>query len=109
MNGLKRVPMNTMEFNQALVQTLTGVPSDNHRQLQHAKKAVAKIIAEDLTDRQRQLIYLRYYKQLNNRQIAAALHIDDTTVCRTLQRARNRIYKSMRIYFEYIHSPADEA
>ena len=101
--ALKRVPECAMEFNQSLIKDLTGMPSTNKKQLETAKKALQEVIQKDLTSRQRELIYLYYYQQLNNRQIANYLHLDESTISRTLKRARNNIYKALHIYFDYIY------
>ena len=105
---LKRVSECALAFNQSLIKDLTGVPATNKKQLETAKKALQEVIQKDLTARQQELIYLYYYKQLNNRQIANYLHLDETTVSRTLKRARNNIYKSLHIYFDYIYLRLDE-
>lgn len=99
----KRVPEHTIEFNQSLIHDLTGMPSTNKKQLETAKQALLEVIQKDLTARQRELIYLYYYQQMNNKQIANYLHLDDTTVSRTLKRARNNIYQALHIYFDYIY------
>ncbi|MBD5143393.1 MAG: sigma-70 family RNA polymerase sigma factor [Oscillospiraceae bacterium] len=106
--ALKRVSECAMEFNQSLIKDLTGMPSTNKKQLETAKKALQEVIQKDLTSRQRELIYLYYYQQLNNRQIANYLHLDESTISRTLKRARNKIYKSLHIYFDYIYLRLNE-
>ena len=60
-------------------------------------------IAEDLTSNQKKMVYLKYYEQLKNKEIAEQLGLDASTVSRTLKRARERIKKSMRLYMKYNH------
>ncbi|MDE7120537.1 MAG: sigma-70 family RNA polymerase sigma factor, partial [Oscillospiraceae bacterium] len=78
------------------------------KQMETAKKALRDVIARDLTPRQREMIGYYYYQNLNHRQIGEILGIDSSTVCRTLQRARNRIYKNLHIYFDYLYFRLEE-
>ena len=49
-----------------------------------------------LTKRQQQILELYYDQGLTMGQIAAKLHLNRSTVCRTLQRARERLYACLR-------------
>ena len=49
-----------------------------------------------LTKRQQQMLELYYDQGLTMGQIAAKLHLNRSTVCRTLQRARERLYACLR-------------
>lgn len=63
---------------------------------------MTQIIQYDLTPRQRELIRLYYYQNLNNIQIAQLLQIDPSSVSRTLGRARKKIYKLLHVYLDYL-------
>lgn len=75
--------------------------SSNRRNLDIAHQALQTIIAEELTPRQREILMMRYYDQKNVAQIAAALHVNPSTVSRTLRRAEERVRKYMRFYLDY--------
>ncbi|MDE5753659.1 MAG: sigma-70 family RNA polymerase sigma factor [Oscillospiraceae bacterium] len=104
----KRIPAYLLESDQEILRDLTGASATNRKQIETAKKALAEVITQDLTPRQREMINFYYYQNLNHRQIAEQLGIDSSTVCRTLQRARNRIYKALHIYFDYLYFRLEE-
>jgi len=64
-----------------------------------AKKALKKVVEEQLSARQKQFIVLYYYKEMNIPEIAEMCGVNVSTVCRTLNRARQNIYKYMKYYF----------
>lgn len=70
----------------------------NQRKLTEAKNALRHIIAEQLTDRQREVAILYFYKRLNIPQIAELLSVNKSTVSRTLARALKRINDHMKYY-----------
>jgi len=64
-----------------------------------AKKILMKIIKEELTERQRQIIMLYYFKNMNIVSIADMLNISPASVSITMKRARNTIIRYMKYYF----------
>ena len=65
--------------------------ADNQERLAELQAALAKALREEVTDRQRQVLFLYYVQGLNMRQIAEALGIERSTVSRTLKRGEDRI------------------
>lgn len=63
------------------------------------KKIMRKIVQNDLTARQREIIVLYYYKGKGVSEIAEILNLSVSTVSRTIKAARARIYKYMKYYF----------
>lgn len=68
----------------------------NDRTLRLLKKALAEVIKNDLTARQKQMIVLYYYEGLRMCEIASMLSLDASTVSRTLTRARANILKRLK-------------
>ncbi len=63
------------------------------------KKILMRIIKEELTERQRQIIMLYYFKNMNIVSIANMLGISPASVSITMKRARNTIIRYMKYYF----------
>ena len=61
------------------------------------KKRVKKVIEEELTEVQREILMAYYFGELSQSQIAAQRGINKSTVCRTLHRAENRL----RMFLKY--------
>jgi len=64
-----------------------------------ARKALKKVIEEQLSARQKQFIVLYYYKEMDMPTIAEMCGVNASTVSRTLNRARQNIYKYLKYYF----------
>lgn len=64
---------------------------DNSEQLQRLRQKLPQAMARELTPRQREVLTLHYVHQLSSAQIARALGVNRSTVCRTLHRAENRL------------------
>ena len=65
---------------------------DNSQQLHRLRRKLQQARDAELTDRQRQILFMRYEQQLTPAQIALELGVHRSTVSRTLQRAQNRLY-----------------
>ena len=102
MSKIVRIPENIAECDPYLIQDLLQTPHTNRKQLELSAQALKEVIQNDLSPRQKELILLYYYENLNNKQIAERLQIHPSTVCRTLGRAKNRIYKLLHIYLDYL-------
>lgn len=72
---------------------------DNGRRRQRLLHNLTKAVAEELTPRQREMLHLYYYEQLNMVQIAARLGVNKSTVSRTLYRARRRLHHILQYSF----------
>ncbi len=102
MSMTRRIPENIAECDPYLIRDLMGKSYTNRKQLELSAHALKEVIQNDLTPRQKEMILLYYYENLNNKQIAEKLNVNPSTVCRTLGRARNRIYKLLHVYFDYL-------
>ena len=72
---------------------------DNSHRRQRLLHNLTKAVAEELTPRQREMLHLYYYEQLNMVQIAARLGVNKSTVSRTLCRARRRLHHILQYSF----------
>lgn len=61
--------------------------------------ALQKAVEGELTDRQRECVYLCFYQGLTARQAAQELHIHESTVSRHLKKAKLRLEKVLRYSF----------
>ena len=69
---------------------------DNAEQLERLRRNLRQAREQELTPRQRQILSLYYDRGLTMTQIAGKLGLNRSTVCRTLHRSRNRLYRSLR-------------
>ena len=102
MPSAKRIPSEVAEHDLNFIRDMMGIPHTNRKQLEISRQALTEIIHNDLTPRQRELIFLRYYQNMSNKQIAETLHLDASSVSRTLKRAKMRIYKLLHVYLDYL-------
>ena len=58
-----------------------------------------KVVEEQLSTRQKQMIVLYYYKEMDMPEIAEMLGINVSTVSRTLNRAKQNLMKYLKYYF----------
>lgn len=65
-------------------------------------KRVRIAMAEELTDRQRELIFLYYIEERSMTEIAESLGLSPSTVSRTLKRGRSRLRKYLKYNGRYI-------
>ena len=68
-----------------------GETADNRRQLLQMRCLLREGVSRCLTPRQRQVVELYYYKQLNMTEIAGQLGVNPSTVSRHLKAARGRL------------------
>ncbi len=97
-----RVNERALEFNEYFLCEMLGSSSDNRMHLELARSALRDILRTELTERQRELLILYYYEGLRETEIALVLHLHKSTVSRTLNRARSRVRKHLRFYFDYM-------
>ncbi len=91
-----------------LVREVMGECATNHTRLEIVRQALRKAIASELTPRQREVISMYYYERLREVEIARRLQVHPSTVCRTLQRARERLEHSLRFYIEFLNRNLDD-
>ncbi len=93
----KRVSLSNPLLDQQLLAMARAQESEtNAQQLKLVKKALAEVIKNDLTGRQKQMIVLYYYEGMRMREIAEQLQLDPSTVSRTLTRARRNILQYLK-------------
>lgn len=98
---MTRVTEKACEFNRDFVAQLMGEESGNGEHLQIARRALHDVLENELTSRQREVLLLYYYEGKKMPEIASQLHLNKSTVCRTIRRGKARIRQSMRFYFDY--------
>lgn len=69
---------------------------DNDEQLARLSRNLRQARRQVLTPRQQEMMELYYDQGLTMGQIALKLHLNPSTVSRTLCRARERLYQSLR-------------
>ena len=104
----ERISMERLQSDKSRIQDLLNPPGTNRQHLQIAQQALRRVIAEELTPRQREMLLMHYYEQKREIEIAAELHVNPSTVTRTLRRAEERIRKGMRFYFDYRRAILEE-
>lgn len=69
---------------------------DNHDQLERLRRNLRRAREQELTPRQREMLALYYDRGYKMSQIAQKLHINRSTVSRTIQRAKRRLYRCLK-------------
>lgn len=72
--------------------------SDNSEKHRLMLKILRKVISEELTERQREMITLYYFGRANIPQIAEILGVNRSTVSRTISRGRRNIMEKMKYF-----------
>ena len=70
--------------------------SDNSQELERLRVKLRQARSAELTERQQLLLRLYFEEGKTMPQIAQELHINCSTVSRTLRRARERLYRCLR-------------
>lgn len=74
--------------------------SDNDEDsVRRLKKLLLKVINNELTPRQKEIIMLYYFKGVDTVEIARQLEISPQAVSAVMSRARIRMYRVMQYYF----------
>ena len=73
--------------------------SDNSEQRERLLRNLRKVIAQELTPRQRRMVEMYYFQQKNIPTIAKELGIDPSVVSRTLSRGKDRIRRYLKYSF----------
>lgn len=71
----------------------------NCRQREEYRKFLYRAIKTQLTQRQTQLIVMRYFRSMSISEISEELHLNKSTVSRTFNRALDRLTDLARLYF----------
>ena len=73
--------------------------TDKYSKRANVKRVLLRVIENELTERQKQIINLYYFKNMNIVSIAEKLEVSPASVSITMKRARNTIIKYMQYYF----------
>lgn len=95
----RRISFEANEFDAKINELAFSGSVNTQDSAEKLKKIMARVIKDDLTARQREIITLYYYKMYGVSEIAEILGISPSSVSRTIKRARDRIYKYMKYYF----------
>ncbi len=69
---------------------------DNSDRLERLKRNLRRAQAQELTPRQRQILSMRYKEQRSVTEIARALGVNPSTVTRSLQRSKERLFRCLK-------------
>ena len=70
---------------------------DNSEQLERLRRGLRRAREQELTPRQREMVFLYYDRGLKMSQIAQKLGVNRSTVSRTVKRAKQRLYRILRL------------
>ncbi len=78
---------------------LLGMESNetNHRKL---KRIMLNVIKGELTENQQKMVIMYYFKNMKLHEIADETGVTFQAVSATLARARNRLYRVLKYYFD---------
>lgn len=85
---------------------LTADTDRQDAEYEQMKRTIAMAIREELTQKQREYLTMYYVEKLTMEEIADSCGVNKSSVCRTINRAENRIAKVMRYAFKRLQGPA---
>ena len=85
-----------IDFNADLQVWMRENAEDNSEQLSRLKRNLRQARELELTPRQRQVLTMHFDQDLSVTQIARELHVNPSTITRTLQRAKGRLRRCLR-------------
>lgn len=88
-----------IDFNADLQVWMRENAEDNSEQLSRLKRNLRQARELELTPRQRQVLTMHFDQDLSVTQIARELHVNPSTITRTLQRAKGRLRRCLRYGF----------
>ena len=80
----------------AFEQWLQGEGGDNRAELDRLKRALPVVLAECVTETQRQYILHYFVDRMTQKQIGERYGVDHSTVSRTIHRGLDRAYRYLR-------------
>lgn len=97
---MRRVSMDALEFDKKISELSFDENAETNAELvEKVKKSMLKVIKNELTPRQKEIIMLYYYERLGISEIAERLGVVPSTVSRTIKRAREKIYRFLKYYY----------
>ena len=88
-----------IDFNTDLQVWMRENAEDNSEQLSRLKRNLRQARELELMPRQRQVLAMHFDQDLSVTQIARELHVNPSTITRTLQRAKGRLRRCLRYGF----------
>lgn len=73
----------------------------NESDMKPIKKILYAVIENELTDKQKNVVMLYYFKNMSSTEIASKLSVTPQAVLRTLSRARVKIYSILKYYMMF--------
>ena len=71
----------------------------NNRQREEYRQFLYRAIKTQLTQRQKQIVAMHFFQNMTVTEIAQELHVNKSTISRTLNRALDRLTDLARLYF----------
>ena len=97
---MRRVSMDALEFDKKISELSFDENAETNAELvEKVKNSMLKVIKNELTPRQKEIIMLYYYERLGISEIAERLGVVPSTVSRTIKRAREKIYRFLKYYY----------
>lgn len=94
-----RLSLDTLDVEKELLRLDGAKDIEDDRLIKVAKRALREVVAEELSQRQKQFVVLYYYDKHTMLEIAEICEVNVSTVSRTLQRARKNIADRIKYYF----------
>lgn len=102
MNAKKHIKIYLTDENSAKIeymQYLRSKPADNsYKYRREFEDIVNNVISDNLTDKQR-IILENHINGLKNKEIAKKLQLSESTICRQLQVAKEKIYAVAQYFY----------
>ena len=95
---MRSTPFNTRssEWIGDMTVYLRETGEDNSLQMERLRRNLRRAREQELTPRQREMVFLYYDRGLKMSQIAQKLGVNRSTVSRTVKRAKQRLYRCLR-------------
>ena len=92
--------MDALNFDKDYLKTLLYSHGDNSDKIAELQKLLIRAIEKKLTDRQREVIELKYFNNYKGKEIAKELGISASTVSRTLKSAEKNLKSALEIFMD---------
>ena len=98
---MRGIPFDTKagEFECGMAGWIQENAGDNGEQMERLMRNLRKAREEELTPRQRQMLEMRFEQNMKISEISEALGVNQSTVCRTIIRAKNRLRRCLKYSF----------
>lgn len=94
--------MRTTHFDPSVLEQIAQWKNSTYSQkcsrLERLAKQLPRALEDELTPRQRQLITMYYFEGKSMTQIGEELHLSVSTVSRSITRAMERLFRSLRYF-----------